>query len=156
MTAVASNNPDLLSELLIAKLLEEDMQLLESTRAAEELQFNEAVNSSALAAGRFPKKLKSGATMHKDPVLDVFASELVAAKDALLAQSMQQAEDSNMVVSRQYAQKLAAAEKKSMLDAEFARRLQQAVDDGEDIDAMEDAERSDSFNSTISAQLKRR
>ena len=140
MTAVASNNPDLLSELLIAKLLEEDMQLLESTRAAEELQFNEAVNSSALAAGRFPKKLKSGATMHKDPVLDVFASELVAAKDALLAQSMQQAENSNMVVSRQYAQKLAAAEKKSMLDAEFARRLQQAVDDGEDIDAMEDAE----------------
>ena len=156
MTAVASNNPDLLSELLIAKLLEEDMQLLESTRAAEELQFNEAVNSSALAAGRFPKKLKSGATMHKDPVLDVFASELVAAKDALLAQSMQQAEDSNMVVSRQYAQKLAAAEKKSMLDAEFARRLQQAVDDGEDIDAMEDAERSDGFSCTISAQLKRR
>ena len=132
------------------------MQLLESTRAAEELQFNEAVNSSALAAGRFPKKLKSGATMHKDPVLDVFASELVAAKDALLAQSMQQAEDSNMVVSRQYAQKLAAAEKKSMLDAEFARRLQQAVDDGEDIDAMEDAERSDGFSCTISAQLKRR
>ncbi|KAI0702061.1 hypothetical protein C8T65DRAFT_719286 [Cerioporus squamosus] len=134
---------DLVNELLIAKLLEEDMRELENLRAAEEFQLNETLATSALAAGRFPKKGRSGVLgrTDQDVVLDVFQAEINATKDALMAQALQHAEDSNMAASRQYAQKLAAAEKKSLLDAEFAKRLQQAIDDGEDNDQdMRDAE----------------
>ena len=157
MTEVASGNNDLLSEMLIAELLEEDMVILGSARAAEDMQMKEALNSSStLATGRFPKKQKSATTLskgsdHSDTVLTTLAAEISAAKDALLAQSMQHAEDSNMAASRQYAQKLAASEKKSMLDAEFAKRLQQAIDDGEDIDTMGDAERSNHITDCASA-----
>ena len=61
-----------------------------------------------------------------------------------MAQALQHSEDSNMAASRQYAQKLAAAEKKCALDAEFARRLQAAINEGHDDDDdfdMRDAER---------------
>ncbi|RPD65724.1 hypothetical protein L226DRAFT_501257 [Lentinus tigrinus ALCF2SS1-7] len=136
-------NNDLMNELLIAKLLEDDMRELENLKAAEEVQLNETLATSALAAGRFPKKGKSGVlgrTDH-DVVLDVLQAELHANKDALMAQALQHAEDSNMVASRQYAQRLAAAEKKCLLDSEFAKRLQQIIDDGDDDDEdMRDAE----------------
>ncbi|RDX54728.1 hypothetical protein OH76DRAFT_1398118 [Lentinus brumalis] len=140
---LSTPNNDLVNELLIAKLLEEDMRLLESLRAAEEFQLNEALSISALAAGRFPKKHRSdvlGRT-DQDVVLDVFQAEINATKDAVMAQALQHADDTNMATSRQYAQRLAAAEKKARLDAEFAKRLQQAFDDGEDDDeVMRDAE----------------
>ncbi|KAI1798029.1 hypothetical protein LXA43DRAFT_1106215 [Ganoderma leucocontextum] len=148
MTEVASNgNADMLTELLIAKLLEEDILSVDDTRVAEELQLHEALNSSALAAGRFPKKFQAkngtdavGHTDH-DFAMGVLAAEINASKDALMAQALQHAEDSNMAASRQYAQKLAAAEKKCLLDAEFAKRLQQQFDDGQDDErAVRDAE----------------
>ncbi|KAM5533573.1 hypothetical protein V8D89_012789 [Ganoderma adspersum] len=148
MTEAASNpNPDMLTELLIAKLLEEDMLSIETMRAAEELQFHEALNSSALAAGHFPKKFQPASgtnavrqTDH-DFAMGVLAAEINANKDALMAQALQHAEDSNMAAGRQYAQKLAAGEKKSLLDAEFAKRLQQQFDDGQDDEgALRDAE----------------
>ena len=149
MAEVASQlNNDMLNELLIAKLLEEDMRLLENTRAAEELQLKEALNTSALAAGRFPKRFAAKANgtprNNEDVVLQVLAAEVTANKDALMAQALQHSEDSNMAASRQYAQKLAAAEKKCALDAEFARRLQAAINEGHDDDDdfdMRDAER---------------
>lgn len=141
MTEVASH--DMLSELLIAKMLEDDMRELENARAAEEFQLSETLRSSALAAGRFPKKIQPvalGRSDH-DVALEVLAAEVLANKDAVIAQSWQHAEDSNLLASRQYAQKLVAAEKKSAIDAEFARRLQQAIDNGEDDVEMRDAER---------------
>ena len=148
MTEVASGaNSDVLTELLIAKLLEEDLLSIEDTRTAEVLQLHEALNSSALAAGRFPRKFQpmQGTPVRQtdhDFAIDVLAAEINANKDALMAQALQHAEDSNMAASRQYAQKLAAAEKKCLLDAEFARRLQQQFDDGQDDErAMRDAER---------------
>ena len=151
MTEVASNqNPDMLTELLIAKLLEEDMLSIQTMRAAEELQFHEALTSSALAAGRFPKKFQPASVSGTNAVrqtdhdfaIGVLAAEINANKDALMAQALQHAEDSNMAAGRQYAQKLAAAERKSLLDAEFAKRLQQQFDDGEDDEgAVRDAER---------------
>lgn len=138
-------NDDMLNELLIAKLLEDDMHALENARAAETLQLQEALSTSALAAGRFPKKnvKNRGSSDHEDVVLDVLAAEIYANRDALLAQALQHAEDSAMAASRQYAQRLAAAEKKCVLDAEFAKRLQQVIDDGDDNDNHEklDAER---------------
>ena len=144
MAEVASHaNADMLNELLIAKLLEDDMLALENARAAEELQFHEALSSSALASGGFPDKAKASAVgavgkTDNDLVLDVLGAEINASKDALMAQALQHAEDSNMAASRQYAQKLAAAEKKCLLDAEFARRLQLQLDDGDDDDDMLD------------------
>ena len=167
MSQAASNDHGLLNELLIAKLLEEDMQMLENTLMAEELQVHETLDSSAMAAGLFPKKrMRTGAALKDDQdhnvVLGVLAAEVRANKDALLAQSLQHSEDSNMAISRQYALKLAASEKKSLLDAEFARRLQQALDDGEDVDMTGDAERSACFrilcvylNSLIRSMLGR-
>ncbi len=153
MIEVASQpNVDLLNELLIAKLLEDDMRALEDSRAAEEFQLNEALANSALAAGRFPNKVavaqrKTSGTVGRtdeDVVLDVLAAEISANKSAAVAQALQHADDSNMAASRQYAQKLAAAEKKYALDAEFARQLQEAIDNGDDDDEdldMRDAER---------------
>ena len=153
MTEVAGQmNNDLLNELLIAKLLEDDLRQLESARAAEEFQLGEALASSALAAaGRFPKKATRGklpdaarATSEQDVVLDVLSAEIIANKDAAVAQALQHSEDSNIAASRQYAQKLVAAEKKCALDAEFARRLQEAIDQGQDDDEdfdVRDAER---------------
>ena len=139
-------NDDMLNELLIARLLEEDMVAMENMRAAEEVQLNEALATSALAAGRFPRKGKRGAAQagnrDADAVLDVFKAEVKANRDALMAQALQHAEESKMAASRQYAQKLAAAERKAMLDAEFAKRLQEAFDNGEELDErMLDAER---------------
>ncbi|KAI0765331.1 hypothetical protein C8Q74DRAFT_1287700 [Fomes fomentarius] len=127
------------------------MRALEDGRAAEEFQLNEALVNSALAAGRFPKKVavaqrKTSGTVGRtdeDVVLDVLAAEISANKNAAVAQALQHADDSNMAASRQYAQKLAAAEKKYALDAEFARQLQEAIDNGDDDDDdldMRDAE----------------
>ncbi|KAI0747012.1 hypothetical protein C8Q80DRAFT_812908 [Daedaleopsis nitida] len=139
--AIHPNN-DMLNELLIAKLLEDDMRESENTRTAEELQLKEALASSALAAGRFPRKVNGGRQSggfivrdDQDVVFDILAAEINANKDAIMAQTLQHAEDSNMTASRQYAQRLAAAEKKCLLDAEFARRLQQSIDNGEDEDS---------------------
>ena len=101
--SVASQlNNDMLNELLIAKLLEEDMRLLENARAAEELQLKEALNTSALAAGRFPKRFAAKANgtprNNEDVVLQVLAAEVTANKDALMAQALQHSEDSNTLV----------------------------------------------------------
>ncbi|KAI0360484.1 hypothetical protein OH77DRAFT_1501240 [Trametes cingulata] len=140
MTAVANN--DMLTELLIAQMLEEDMRHLEDMRAAEQLQLGEALRTSALAAGRFPKRSHPTKLGHSDQdvALEILSAEVIANKDAVIAQALQHQEDSNLVASRQYAQKLAAAEKKCALDAEFARRLQQALDDGDEDVEMRDAE----------------
>ena len=110
MAEVASHaNTDMLNELLIAKLLEDDMLALENTRAAEELQFHEALSSSALASGGFPDKAEASAIgavgkTDNDLVLDVLGAEINASKDALMAQALQHAEDSNMAASRQQAE----------------------------------------------------
>ncbi|KAI0371250.1 hypothetical protein BV20DRAFT_965420 [Pilatotrama ljubarskyi] len=140
MAATANN--DMLTELLIAQMLEQDMRNLEDTRTAEQLQLGEALRTTALAAGRFPKRsqLTALGNSDQDVALELLSAEIMANKDAIIAQTLQHAEDSNIIASRQYAQKLAAAEKKCALDAEFARRLQQALDDGEDDIEMRDAE----------------
>ncbi|KAI0777234.1 hypothetical protein BD413DRAFT_601706 [Trametes elegans] len=140
MTEVA--NADMLNELLIARMLEDDMHELANARAAEALQLSEALRTSALAGCRFPKNVKAVdlGPSDQDVAFEILAAEIVANKDAALAQAMQHEDDRNVVASRQYAQKLAAAEKKCALDAEFAKRLQQAIDNGEDDVQMQDAE----------------
>ncbi|KAL7284060.1 hypothetical protein ACG7TL_001337 [Trametes sanguinea] len=129
-----AQNQDLLTEQLIARLLEDDLQDMENARAAEALQLSETFRVSALAAGRFPKNVQAVKTdpSDEDLAMEVLAAEIIASKDALIAQELQHAEESDLTASRQYAQKLAAAERKCALDAEFAKRLQDAFDDGND------------------------
>ncbi|KAI0659334.1 hypothetical protein C8Q70DRAFT_987272 [Cubamyces menziesii] len=141
MAEVAQNN-DVLTELLIARMLEDDMKELENAKAAEQLQLSEALRTSALAAGRFPKKVLPVPLGQNDQdiALEILSAEIAANKDAIFAQALQHAEDRDLVASQQYAQRLAAAEKKNALDAEFARRLQQSIEDGEEDIEMADAE----------------
>ncbi|TCD68696.1 hypothetical protein EIP91_009980 [Steccherinum ochraceum] len=132
---------DVLSELLIAQLLEEDMRMLNSQQEAESLQVTQALADSARGKGRIPKRAQKEATPDGDLAMRLMAEEARLSSDAALAQSLQHTDDAHATANRQFALRLAASEKKVLLDAEFARRLQEA-DDEMDIDAqnMKDAE----------------
>ncbi|KAJ7770461.1 hypothetical protein B0H16DRAFT_1515548 [Mycena metata] len=130
---------DVLSELLIAQLLEEDVRLLGATKEAERLQLDQVLAASARTKGRIPKFSQSLAPVVKDDediALEIYAEDARLSSDAAYAQRVQAAGLADM----QYAQKVAAAEKKLMLDAEFARRLQAVDDEGQDTDQVKDAE----------------
>ncbi|CDO75745.1 hypothetical protein BN946_scf184921.g21 [Trametes cinnabarina] len=137
-----AQNQDQLTEQLIARLLEDDLKDFDNARAAESLQMSEALRISAHASGRFPRIIKSIdlGMSDEDLAREALAAEILASKDALIAQRLQHAEESEVTASRQYAQKLAAAEKKCALDAAFARRLQEALDNGSEDIGMQDAE----------------
>ncbi|CAL1708948.1 unnamed protein product [Somion occarium] len=128
------SSPDVLSELLVAQLLEEDMRTFADAREAERLQMTQVLADSSRASGRIPKKFNIKDTMSDgDVALQLMAEEARLSGDAALAQALQHSVDSSVTAGQQEAQRLAAAEKKLMLDAEFARRLQEADESG-DID----------------------
>ncbi|KAF7323970.1 RBR-type E3 ubiquitin transferase [Mycena kentingensis (nom. inval.)] len=132
---MSTTEADTLSELLIAQLLQEDLFLANATSEAERIQLNQVLAVSAHASGKIPKFAKpdvDDATV----ALEVCAQDAQLSSDALYAQRIQNASVADM----QYAQKLAAAEKKLMLDAEFARRLQAMDSEGREMDGMDDAE----------------
>lgn len=142
MTAVTTNGTDVLSELLIAQLLEEDLRSLSYQDEAERLQLEEMMRDSQPPASK--------ASARNDPpmedaqcALEMQMMDARASVDALFAQSLQLS-DASAMAGRQYAQKVAAMEKNIALDAEFAKRLQEADNSGNtDVDAMnmKDAER---------------
>ncbi|KAJ6631063.1 hypothetical protein B0H10DRAFT_1980669 [Mycena sp. CBHHK59/15] len=137
---MTSSEDEVLSELLIAQLIEEDLRLLGSAKEAERLQLDQALAVSARAKGRVPKFSGSVAASEikddEDIALEIYAGDARVSSDAAYAQRVQ----ASNVADLQYAQKVAAAEKKIMLDAEFARRLQAIGDEGMDTDKVEDAE----------------
>ncbi|KAJ7152586.1 hypothetical protein C8R43DRAFT_1003009 [Mycena crocata] len=137
---MTSCEDDVLSELLIAQILEEDLRLLNSTKEAERLQLDQVLAVSARAKGRIPKFSASAATLvlknDEDIALEIYAEDARLSSDAAYAQRIQ----ASGLADMQYAQKLAAAEKKLMLDSEFAKRLQAVDDEGRDTDRVEDAE----------------
>lgn len=102
---------DLLSELLIAQLLEEDLGLLGSAKEAERLQLDQVLAVSARAQGRIPKF--SGALAapvvkdDEDIALEIYIEDARVSSDAAYAQCIQNSTFADM----QYAQKVAAAEK---------------------------------------------
>ncbi|KAF7350397.1 RBR-type E3 ubiquitin transferase [Mycena venus] len=136
----SSGEDDILSGLLIAQLLEEDLRLLESTKEAERLQLDQVLAVSARAKGRIPKFSTSAPGISgkddEDVALEILAEDARVSSDAAFAQRVQ----ASTIADMQYAQKVAAAEKKLMLDAEFARRLQAVDDEGQDTDQVKDAE----------------
>ncbi|KAJ7151190.1 hypothetical protein C8R46DRAFT_1008020 [Mycena filopes] len=133
-----SCDDDVLSEILIAQLLEEDVRLLGATKEAERIQLDQVLAVSARAKGRVPKFSQPSAVVKDDEdiALEIYAEDARLSSDAAYAQRVQNAGLADM----QYAQKVAAAEKKLMLDAEFARRLQAVDDEGRDTDQVKDAE----------------
>ncbi|KAH7882297.1 hypothetical protein F5I97DRAFT_1817067 [Phlebopus sp. FC_14] len=134
---------DISSESLVAQLLEEELQRLHHDQEAEQIQLAAALTYSALQSGRIPIWRDSGGVLtDADIAMEIFLSEARSAGDRALAHSTQTANDVALVAGKQYAQKVAAAEKKMLLDAEFARRLQAANDSGVlDIDDVKDVER---------------
>ncbi|KZT28083.1 hypothetical protein NEOLEDRAFT_1161274 [Neolentinus lepideus HHB14362 ss-1] len=130
---VAPRSDDVLSELLIAQLLEEDMQSLASAKAAEKLQLDTVIAQSAQAKQRIPKVSKPVPKTDEDLALELLAADSRLTSDAAYAQMLQQTTDVNIVAGRHSAMQLAAAERKALLDAEFARRLQAADERGLDI-----------------------
>ena len=132
---------DISTELLIAQMLEEDLANIENGKVAEHLQLNLVLSDSDDSDTTPPhsQKVDDDPDTDEDMAIRMFAESARVTADAAFAQSL--ALD---VASYQLAQKLAAAEKKIMLDAEFAKRLQAAEDSGEiDTDApeMQDVDR---------------
>jgi hypothetical protein len=103
---------DVLSELLIAQLLEEDLRLLGSVQEAERLQFDQVIAVSARATGRIPK-FSGAAGVHAaakddgDFALEIYTEDARISSDSAYAQRVQ----TSNVADLQYAQKVAAAEK---------------------------------------------
>ena len=132
---------DIETELLIAKLLEEDLTTIENGKVAEQLQLNLVLHGDPNTTQPHSQKVDNDPDTDEDAAIRMLAESARVTADAALAQSLYNPFD---VASYQLAQKLAAAEKKIMLDAEFAKRLQAADDSGEiDADApeMQDADR---------------
>ncbi|KAL1746746.1 hypothetical protein HDZ31DRAFT_33531 [Schizophyllum fasciatum] len=134
---------DVSSELLIARLLQEDLDSLRSAREAERLQFDQAMAASKLAAGRIPKDQytrNAPSPSDSEVALELFLAEQTASADAAYAEVLHSTQEASAAGDHQFAQKLAAAERKAAIDAEFARRLQAQDDEGDEINMAVDAE----------------
>lgn len=147
-------NDDALSELLIAQLLEEDLRLLAQASIAERFQVTQALSDTTPPLGtarknqgRTVKRSSSPTKDHVDQVqadsdvaIQLTAAEARLGGDVALAQEFKRLQDATLL-DQQAAQKWAAAEVKLMLDAEFARKLQEMEDDEEedsdDLDALD-------------------
>ncbi|KAF9788557.1 hypothetical protein BJ322DRAFT_1049631 [Thelephora terrestris] len=132
---------DILSELLIAQLLEEDLANIEHGKAAEHSQLNLILHDSPESPQPHSEKVDDEPEADEVVAARLLVESARLTGDAAYAQSLHNSFD---VASYQLAQKLAAAEKKIMLDAEFAKRLQAAEDGGEiDVDdpEMQDADK---------------
>ncbi|KAF9652364.1 hypothetical protein BDM02DRAFT_3089237 [Thelephora ganbajun] len=132
---------DISTELLIAQLLEEDLANIEHGKVAEQIQLDLVLYDDPDITQPHSQKVDDEPDTDEDLAIRLFVENARVTGDAAYAQSLHNSFD---VASYQLAQKLAAAEKKIMLDAEFAKRLQAANDSGEiDTDApeMQDADK---------------
>ena len=126
---------DLLSELLIARLLQEDLDLWASAVEAERIQLDGILTSSA--PDTMDHNIEIICPSISEPLVDdgdlalaIFAADARLTSDAAYVESLQLSEEASFVASQQYAQTVAAAEKKLLLDTEFARKLQDAENAG--------------------------
>lgn len=142
MTAqvLSQSSFDIATELLIAQLLEEDLANVEHGKVAEQLQLNLILYGSPEPPQPHSQQDDNGPESDEDVATRMLVESARLTGDAAYAQSL----NSFDIASYQLAQKLAAAEKKIILDTEFAKRLQAAADSGDiDTDApeMQDADK---------------
>jgi len=138
--ALSQSSLDISTELLIAQLLEEDLASIENGKAAEQFQLDLILYDDPDVTQPHSQEVDDDPETDEDVAIRMFVESARVSGDAAYAQSL----NSFDVASYQLAQKLAAEDKKTMLDAEFAKRLQAAVDSGKiDTDApeMQDADK---------------
>lgn len=133
------------SELLIAQLLEEELECWSSAMEAERLQLDAILTASE------PEYAKTDCAISEPPppleaydsnfALAIFTSDARLTSDTAYVESLQITEESEFVTNQQFAQRVAAKEKKLALDMEFARKLQDAVNSGLAAGNVGDAER---------------
>lgn len=131
---------DISTELLIAQLLEEDLANIEHGKVAEQMQLNLILYDTPDITQPHSQEVDNDPETDEDMAMRMFVESARVTGDSAYAHSLYDTFD---VASYQLAQKLAAAEKKIMLDGEFAKRLQAVHDAGEiDTDApdMQDAD----------------
>ena len=137
-----SDNIDVITELLIAQLLEDDLRNIASTKDVEQVQLEEVLSASSSPANPVCKPQIAPPSLAEFNIAqELFVASFRLASDAALAESLR-TQDTSIVANQQHAQKVAAGEKKILLDAEFAKRLQDIFDNDEDVgDAAHDADR---------------
>jgi hypothetical protein len=137
---------DILSDLLIAQLVENDLNLWVATVEAERLQLEEILTSSTPDTMGHNTEItcppQSQPVDDGDVALAIYAADARLTSDAAYVESLQLSEEASFVASRQYAQTVAAAERKLLLDTEFAKKLQEAENAGTaKPDILDDADR---------------
>ncbi|KAG8849399.1 hypothetical protein FRB96_000841 [Tulasnella sp. 330] len=164
-------DPDQETERLIAQMLMEDLSFLEDQATAESFQVAQAMTTSKAMSGLGANLMgsRTHADIHfvvgagaddisvgiDDPEVAELSLELadyaaaframtndtVSAADASLVASMNNGLEGAVIRDYQAALKIAAEERRSNLDHEFAKRLQAVDDAGEtDVDVMIDAD----------------
>lgn len=146
------DDADAATKILIAQLLESDFHLAIQASQAESLQVSQILtDSNKHGLSRRQRRRMQSPVISDAPVplpddalaLQLLSAEARTSSDAAFAQGLQQSEDASLIASRQYALKVAAEEKKFALDAEFAKKLHEVDEAGEeDLDSpqMKDAD----------------
>ncbi|KAL4073615.1 hypothetical protein J3A83DRAFT_4357612 [Scleroderma citrinum] len=139
----SSTEGDLDTELLIARLIEGDLQSLKDAQYAEKIQLE-----SVLAVSSFKSRIKAKFTRKRMSTtqdcddakiaMEIFLSGAQTISDHAVAEALQVSQEAGFIAGQQLAQKIAAEETKVALDAEFARKLQAAIDGGTmDVDTVD-------------------
>ena len=123
-----------LDELAVYELLIHDLQVASWTEGAEIMQLQEVLAASSPKGNLEP--VDDGVVDHPRSdhavAFGLSEKEIEIARDQAYAQLLQSedaTQDAAVTLSRQYAQRLAAAETKIRLDSEFARGLQAILDE---------------------------
>ncbi|KAI6158108.1 hypothetical protein BKA82DRAFT_996490 [Pisolithus tinctorius] len=146
MATNSSIASDLSSNLLIAHLIDQDLQALTDAQLAETAQLESVLAVSAFRNGampRFTRRTEESSVVLHDAAaaMSIFLSDARSASDYAVAEAIQTAQEAAFTAGQQLAQKLAAEETKIALDFEFARRLQTANNNGTvDMDSVRDVE----------------
>lgn len=112
------------------------MSFAGSASRSDELSGVEFYEDDAETAAAPQQEVVAPACDDLEVALRLFASDARACGDAALAAKYQLDFDVSFTAGRQHAQQVAAAENKLILDAEYARRIQAAYDDGASEDAI--------------------
>lgn len=131
------------TDALISEILYDEIQEFAFANEAEKLQLAELAVVFDIPEEKQSKLPLAGAYDDIQLVLRLVAEDLRAATDFAYAEALQKASEvqvTETVTSMQFAQKLAAAEKKNLIDSEFAKKLQDLIDSGQAVDTVDDAE----------------
>jgi len=137
---------DVVDGLLVAEILQRDLDDIFNANEAEKMQIEEVLAASARTARVIPNLTSvreyNETTLDHDIALQLVAADARRVSDSAYAESLQLDQDAAFVANQQEAQRVVASDKKLMLDAAFARRLQELLDSDEiELDERQDIDR---------------